>query len=484
MTKVVGTLKNSGGEAVTGELEVTLDSALIDASTSPDSVHLPQTKVFTITNGALALNLAQSETSNLTYHFLFNTFDTEIEFYFQNGDLYIGPTHRHTDNLYYTGDTHTPDSQLLSRVETQNPIPIFDFRAIVPNVAEVEFSALLPTGITTDVLDSSIRRLASLLTSNTDYVEALRGGPKFKGNYSSTTYYQKDDAVAYNGASWIYLADEPAAGITPIDTSTYWQKIAAKGDSGGTGGNDTAYDAASWDGQTDAPSRNALRDIIQQLARVSQLADYAPLNSPNFSGTPTAENPLASDRTTRIATTRWVGDSFASFDSPAFTGNPTVQTPDVASNSGRIASTAYVKTNLANYALLESPIFSGNPTVPNPPLTDNDTSIANTFFVRQQILSTSNADAGWQKIAPNILIQWGSTAANTDASGNLTVSYPINFTSVITVNVTNGDPQVWNGYLSVYNVFKTTNTGFSVSTANPSRVSSPIRVNWIAFGNY
>ncbi len=32
MTNIVGTIKNSGGEALTGELEVTLDSALIDAS--------------------------------------------------------------------------------------------------------------------------------------------------------------------------------------------------------------------------------------------------------------------------------------------------------------------------------------------------------------------------------------------------------------------------------------------------------------------
>lgn len=484
MTRIVGTIKNSGGEALTGELEVTLDSALIDTSTTPDSVHLPQKKIFTVTNGAIALNLAQSETSNLTYHFLFNTFNTEIAFYFQNGDLYTGPSHKHTDNLYYTGDTHTSESQLLSRVETQSPVPIFDFRAIVPNVPEVEFSALLPTGITTDVLDSSIRRLASLLTSNTDYVEALRGGPKFRGNYISTTYYQRDDAVAYNGASWIYLADKPVAGITPIETSTYWQKIAAKGDSGGSGGNDTAYDAATWDGQTDAPSRNAVRDIIEQLARVSQLAALAPLSSPSFTGTPTSENPLVSDRTTRIATTKWVGDSFASFDSPAFTGNPTCPTPDAASNSKALATTAYVKTNLGSYAPLESPAFTGNPTVPNPPDTDNDSTIANTYFVRQQIQSANNADAGWQKIAPNILIQWGSYAASTDASGNLSVSYPVSFTSVTTVNVTNGDPQVWNGYLGVYNVFRTTNTGFSVSTANPSRVSSPIRVNWIAFGNY
>ncbi len=114
MTAIVGTIKDSAGTPLSGKLEITLDSQLIDTSTTPDSVHLPAKKVFTITNGAIALALAQSETSNLTYRFLFNTIAAEIQYYHQDGELYTGPFHQHTDSLYYTGGTHTAESKLLS----------------------------------------------------------------------------------------------------------------------------------------------------------------------------------------------------------------------------------------------------------------------------------------------------------------------------------------------------------------------------------
>ena len=54
----------------------------------------------------------------------------------------------------------------------------------------------------------------------------------FKGEYNSTTNYEKLDIVSYNGSSYACLKD--CVGIIPTDT-TYWQLVAQKGEQGEQG---------------------------------------------------------------------------------------------------------------------------------------------------------------------------------------------------------------------------------------------------------
>ena len=54
----------------------------------------------------------------------------------------------------------------------------------------------------------------------------------FKGEYNSTTNYEKLDIVSYNGSSYACLKD--CVGIIPTDT-TYWQLVAQKGEKGEQG---------------------------------------------------------------------------------------------------------------------------------------------------------------------------------------------------------------------------------------------------------
>lgn len=58
--------------------------------------------------------------------------------------------------------------------------------------------------------------------------------PLYKGTYNSTTTYQKLDNVYYNGDTWVCISND-VIGITPIEGSAYWQKVASKGDTGGIG---------------------------------------------------------------------------------------------------------------------------------------------------------------------------------------------------------------------------------------------------------
>jgi hypothetical protein len=81
--------------------------------------------------------------------------------------------------------------------------------------------------------------------------------------------------------------------------------------------------------------------------------------------------------------------SRAPLNSPEFTGTPRSVTAAVNTDSTQIATTAYVvgqgylksATASSTYAPLASPALTGNPTAPTPTAGDNDTSIATTAFV-------------------------------------------------------------------------------------------------------
>ncbi|XKY01999.1 tail fiber protein [Dickeya ananatis] len=81
---------------------------------------------------------------------------------------------------------------------------------------------------------------------------------------------------------------------------------------------------------------------------------------------------------------------FAKLNSPGFTGTPTAPTAASGNNSTQIATTAFVRSITDLLAPLASPVFTGNPTAPTPMAGDNDTSIATTAFVQTAINSAIN----------------------------------------------------------------------------------------------
>jgi hypothetical protein len=62
-----------------------------------------------------------------------------------------------------------------------------------------------------------------------DPISLTLTGPNFQGEYSSGTTYQAGMSVSYNGSS--YVARQTTTGNVPTNT-TYWQLLAAKGDTG------------------------------------------------------------------------------------------------------------------------------------------------------------------------------------------------------------------------------------------------------------
>jgi hypothetical protein len=82
--------------------------------------------------------------------------------------------------------------------------------------------------------------------------------------------------------------------------------------------------------------------------------------------------------------------NFAPINSPTFTGDPKAPTPTAGDNDTSIATTAFVTSavnglNIGNYAPIASPTFTGDPKAPTPTAGDNDTSIATTAFVTSAV---------------------------------------------------------------------------------------------------
>lgn len=71
----------------------------------------------------------------------------------------------------------------------------------------------------------------------------------------------------------------------------------------------------------------------------------------------------------------------ADLNTPAFTGSPTAPTPPADNNSTRLATTAYVQTELNDFAPLASPALTGVPTAPTASIGTDTTQLATTAFV-------------------------------------------------------------------------------------------------------
>lgn len=169
---------------------------------------------------------------------------------------------------------------------------------------------------------------------------------------------------------------------------------------------------------------------------------------------------------------------FAPINSPNFTGVPTAPTPATNDNSNKIATTAYVQNQ--NYAPLASPAFTGGPTAPTPASNDDSTRLATTAFVQSLFGSgTISLTPNGYYIFPNgLVIQWGSFSAliGGGGSGSFPHAFPNGCFSVL------GQPSAANGTNNTFLMFPASTTNFTWSWPATTSGSS-FTVYWFAVGN-
>ncbi|MBW4558462.1 MAG: phage tail protein [Trichormus sp. ATA11-4-KO1] len=208
-----------------------------------------------------------------------------------------------------------PDEETID--DLGNPVTIVNADILVKS-----FSAVVPfsstpinikdlaeqSGVRYDAQDASLLTLSRYLYSNDTFWEALVNQVfQNKGAWSPSVFYKRGDVVSYDGSGYQYVATVASQGNLTTD-ETFWRLLVSRGETGtGTAGNDTIY-GASWDGATDAPTRNALYDIIQTLATKNELDTKVAAEDAVLTGNPTATTQATGNRSTRIATTDFVGN--------------------------------------------------------------------------------------------------------------------------------------------------------------------------------
>lgn len=182
-----------------------------------------------------------------------------------------------------------------------------------------------------------------------------------------------------------------------------------------------AANVATLIGPTAPDSRQSFSNISALANTIISTADAlaadvalkAYIDSPNFTGLPTAPTAAATENSTQVATTEYVTTAVtnlatglqlidaeqnlqislrAPLDSPLLTGNPRAETPADIDQSQRIATTRFVSNlisilrtdttaALALKAPLDSPALTGIPTAPTAVAGDSSGRIATTQFV-------------------------------------------------------------------------------------------------------
>jgi len=136
MTNILGIITGSTGQMLSGTLRFTLLSKVVDTTTTPDTVRVPKLFEFSVTAGVINVSVPESETEQTPYQITF---------------LEAGAT-----------------------------VPWIDERAIVPNVATVQFASLLATGFTSSNLDTGALRIARELGKDPVLLGLLRSPTMFE----------------------------------------------------------------------------------------------------------------------------------------------------------------------------------------------------------------------------------------------------------------------------------------------------------------
>jgi len=265
-----------------------------------------------------------------------------------------------------------------------------------------------PTAPTPTSTDSSNQIATTAFVTN--YVSTHGGGggaplnsPNFTGTPTAPTPSVTSNSSQLATTAFVQSIITPGSSVAPVSSPNFT-------------GNPTAPTQATADSST----RIATTAFVHNVVNSGGGGGGAPLDSPNFTGNPTAPTITVTDSSTTLATTAFVhslanpnstsysgtsiyfarsdhshsggGGSGAPLNSPNFTGTPTAPTVTVTDNSTTLATTAFVKAAInagglggGGSAPLDSPAFTGNPTAPTPTVTDKSTSLATTQFVSNAI---------------------------------------------------------------------------------------------------
>lgn len=168
ITTIIGNLTDSGTIALPSILRIKLDAPLHDTDSSPTRLLTTVASEIDVSGGTFTLALPESESANITYFFeLLQREDTRT-FFKPDGLEYLGGVFDDGNGGYFTGDPDAGGTALSFTDRTVDTV-VMAFRCLVPpSTTPIAFGDLRPTGITREVLDANLARLAQILARDPD----------------------------------------------------------------------------------------------------------------------------------------------------------------------------------------------------------------------------------------------------------------------------------------------------------------------------
>ena len=310
-------------------------------------------------------------------------------------------------------------AQKVSPVFTGTPIaPTADYGTNTTQLATTAFvqgekASPTFTGIPVAPTASSVTSTTQIAT--TAFVQAQKISPAFTGVPTAPT------ASAGTNTTQLSTTEFTTGAVATLEASTTattnsLQALKAPIDSPVFTGVPTAPTPADGDVslqiattafvRSSAPVLSVATKTGAVLLQVTDVAGAAPIVSPAFLGSVTAPTVAYGTNTIAVATTAFVQGEKVS---PAFTGVPTAPTALPATSNTQIATTGYTDTAISNfnsivaatYAPLISPALSGTPTSTTFAYGTNGTQIATTAFVQGEKVSPAFTGAPTAPTAAN-----------------------------------------------------------------------------------
>jgi hypothetical protein len=165
MVRIRGQARDSGGNPIACRLTITLDAAITDTREQPHALILAEPTIYEFGDGAIDVDLVPSGVT--TYRFRLEVASSsKIWYYAKDGSLYTGPVVEYLGKYYAGVDYTGQNAEVQGRDEISYTVRA-DFRAVVPaQVGEIQFTDLKPSGISTEAMDSSVRRIAAILSTD------------------------------------------------------------------------------------------------------------------------------------------------------------------------------------------------------------------------------------------------------------------------------------------------------------------------------
>jgi hypothetical protein len=201
------------------------------------------------------------------------------------------------------------------------------------------------------------------------------------------------------------------------------------------------------------------------------LINFAPINSPSFTGIPQAPTPVLHDVSKNIATTEFVSQNSLSLNSPSFTGTPQGPPPIIDNNSLQLATTAFVLGQESN----TKPLANGTASA------GTSLRVTRSDHVHPLEVVSSIANPGKITYSSGLIQIYGSLVIQLNAGSYGNIPYGFTFPgNCITFICSNGDDTQSNGPIYNHGVAGTSSANVYCPSSTPN---TNYRVNFIAIGN-